>query len=277
LILSAVFHLREGEHYSDVACRAASLGFAGVSLGFDHRWSDAELLDIRAAFDEQGIHIVELRCYCNFITPRDGEARRNAERLGRALSAGAILNCDRAVTYAGSRSHDPDQPFAAHPDNWSDSTWELLVHRTWALLERTEDLGTQLCFEPNPATTLNSLESLSDLCADMSSSRVRIVLDPAAIFTAQAAANSRVALAEIFSALADTISAARATDVGVAEAGREHLSTEVPLGQGLLDYATYLQLVAALERDTPVIVKAQPSDAAYQQVLRFVRGAMPAS
>jgi sugar phosphate isomerase/epimerase len=275
--LSAVFHVHEGEDHADVARRAASLGYAGVSLGFDHRWTDEELIAIRTAFDEQALDIVELRCYCNFITPRDDEARRNAGRLGRALSAGAILNCDQAVTYAGSRSRDPDQPFASHPDNWSDATWELLVHRAWDLLDRTEDLGIRLCFEPNATTTLNSLESLADLCADMSTARVRIALDPAAIFTAKAAGNSRVALAEIFSALADTIAAARATDVELIDAGPEPVAREAPLGEGMLDYATYLQLVDALEEDIPVIVKAQPTDEAYRQALRFLRGAVPAS
>jgi sugar phosphate isomerase/epimerase len=275
--LSAVFHVREGEDHADVARRAASLGYAGVSLGFDHRWSDEELIGIRTAFDAQALDLVELRCYCNFVTPRDDEARRNAKRLGRALSAGAILNCDHAVTYAGSRSRDPDQPFASHPDNWSDATWELLVHRAWDLLDRTEDLGIRLCFEPNATTTLNSLESLADLCADMSSARVRIALDPAAIFTAAAAGNSRVALAEIFSALADTIAAARATDVELIDAGPEPVAREAPLGEGMLDYPTYLQLVDALEEDTPVIVKAQPTDEAYRQALRFLKGAMPAS
>ena len=267
---AAAMRLLEGETYADMASRAARLGYSGVSLGFDHRWTDAELVAMRQAFDEQGVRIAELGCYCNFITPRDDEAARNTERLQRALQAGAILNCDHAVTYAGSRHPDPDQPFAPHPDNWADATWETLIKRVWALLEGVDDIGVSLCLEPSPATPLNSLDSLAEFSADASSVRVRIALDPAAIFTPAGAADSRRALAEIFATLADSIAIARATDLGLIEAGPEPRIAPAPLGQGVLDYETYLKLVNALELDTPVVVKYQPSDEAYGAARHFL-------
>jgi len=268
--LSAAIRPREGETYPDVARRAARLGFRGVSLGFDHRWSDRDLLAIRQAFDEAGVQIVELGCYCNFITPRDEETQRNFQRLQKALEAGAVLNCDHAVTFAGSRSPDLEEPFAAHPENWADATWELLVARAWALLDAVEDLGVCLCFEPSPTTTLNSLESLTDLTADLATSRVRIALDPAAIFTPAAAQDTRHALAEIFSQLADTIAVARASDFRLVEAGPEPRMETVPVGQGLLHYGAYLQFIQALELDTPLIVKHQPTDDAYLAARDFL-------
>ena len=267
---AAAMRLLEGETYADMASRAARLGYSGVSLGFDHRWTDAELVAMRQAFDEQGVRIAELGCYCNFITPRDDEAARNIERLQRALQAGAILDCDHAVTYAGSRHPDPDQPFAPHPDNWADATWETLIKRVWALLEGVDDIGVSLCLEPSPATPLNSLDSLAEFSADASSVRVRIALDPAAIFTPAGAADSRRALAEIFATLADSIAIARATDLGLIEAGPEPRIAPAPLGQGVLDYETYLKLVNALELDTPVVVKYQPSDEAYGAARHFL-------
>jgi len=263
--LSAAMRLREGETYGDLAHRSDALGFRGVSIGFDHRWSETDLIAIRKAFDEQGVQIVELRCYCNFVTPRDDEAQRNLDRLARALEAGALLNCDHAVTYAGSRHPDPDQPFAPHPDNGSDETWELLIHRVWTLLDQADDLGVCLCFEPSPTTTLNSLDSLTELMADTATFRVRIALDPAAIFTPRAASAPGHALAEVFAALADTIAVARATDVALIEATDEPRIEPAPLGQGVLDYPTYVKLLDALELDTPLIVKYQGSDAAYRR------------
>ncbi|NQT88601.1 sugar phosphate isomerase/epimerase [bacterium] len=273
--LSAAFHVPDGQGFPEVARRAASIGFAGVSLAFDPGWSDAELLDIRAAFDDQGVEIVELRCHCNFVTPRTAEARTNLKTLRRAMTAGAILNCDHAVTCAGSRGRDPNQPLAPHPDNGSDAAWEVLVHRAWEVLDRSEDLGIKLCFEPCATTTLNSLESLSDLCADLASMRVRIALNPAAIFNAKAAGDSRVALAEVFGELTDTIAVAHATDVALIEKGPTPVPAEAPLGEGVLDYATYLKLVAALELDTPVVVQPQPTDDAYRAALRYLAKAAP--
>jgi len=265
--------LRQGETHADLARRAAALGYRGISTGFDHRWTESDLIAIRQAFDEQGVDIVELGCYCNFVTPRDDEARRNAERLRWALQAGALLNCDHAVTYAGSRHPDPDQPFAPHPDNWSDATWDLLVQRIWALLGGVDDIGVCLCFEPSPTTTLNSLESLAALTADVGSVRVRLALDPAAIFTPRAARKPRVALAEIFATLGDTIAVARATDVSLIEAGPEPKVAPAPLGQGVLDYETYLKLVEALELDTPVLVKYQGRDEDYRAAHDFLAAA----
>ena len=45
------------------------------------------------------------------------------------------------------------------------------------------------------------------------------------------------------------------------------------LGQGVLDYETYLKLVDALDLDAPVVVKYQPTDDAYRQARRFLAAA----
>ncbi len=264
--LAAAMRPGKGESYVETARRAVRLGYRAVSLAFDAGWADGDLLAIREAFDEAGVGIAELGCRCNFLTPRADEARQVVERLRRALAAGAILDCDRVVTWAGSRHPDPSQPCAAHPDNWSDATWDLLVQRTWSLLSGADDLGVGLCFEPRATTTLNSLDSLADLNTDTASVRVGIALDPAAIFTPVAARHPSLALAEIFDRLADTIVLARATDLALVEAGAEPTIQPAPLGEGLLDYVAYLKLLDALERDTPMVVPLQPSDQAYAAV-----------
>jgi sugar phosphate isomerase/epimerase len=262
--LSAVMRLREGETWDGLARRAAGLGFRGVSLPFDPRWTEQDLLAIRQAFDEAGVGIVELACRCNLLTPRDEESRRNLQQLSAALGAGALLNCDHAVIRAGSRHPDPNQPFAPHPDNGADATWDLLVQRIWALLDGVEDLGVCLCLRPAPTTPLNTLDSLAELMADTATFRVRVALDPAAILTPAGAQDSRRALAEIFSVLADKIAVAHATDVRLIEAAPEPEVEAAPLGEGVLDYETYVKLLAALQLDTPLVVEAQESGDAYR-------------
>jgi len=268
--LGAALRPRDGESVADLARRAAVLGFRGVSLGFDHRWTEADLLAARYAFDLAGVEILELGCYCNFLSPRDDEWHRNLSRVQAALQAGALLNCDHAVTYAGSRSPDPDQPFGPHPDNWADATWDLLIQRIWAVLDGVEDIGVRLCFEPHPATTLNTLDNLADLANDAATFRVRIALDPAALLTPAAAGDPRRALAEIFATLADTIAVARATDAALVGEGKEARVEPVPPGQGVLGYETYLKLISALELDTPLLVRHQASDEEYVAARDFV-------
>ena len=77
--------------------------------------------------------------------------------------------------------------------------------------------------------------------------------------------------------LADTIAVAHATDVVLDETGLVPAAAEAALGEGALDYATYLKLVDALELDTPVVVRPQPTDDAYRSALQFLQGAAPAS
>lgn len=268
--LSAAMRRNEGEAWAALARRVAELGFRGVSLPFEQGWGEADLVALREAFDSERVEIVELGCDCNFVTRSEEVSRRNFERLSRALDAGALLNCDHVTTRAGSRHLDPAQPLAAHPDNWADPTWDLFVNRVWALLDEVEDVGVRLCFEPHPATTLNTLDSLSNLMADVATVRVRVALDPAALFDAAAAAEPSPALAEIFATLADTIAVVRATDVRLVGAVDEPMAEQAPLGEGVLDYATCLKLVNALELDTPVIVPEQPSDAAYRAAHDFL-------
>ncbi len=268
--ISAAVRPPEGADWAGLARRMAGLGFRGLSLPFDPRWTDEQLIAIRAALDRQGAEVVGLACECNFLTPLEEANRSNFVFLGRALAAGAILNCDHVVTHAGSRHPDPTQPLAPHPDNWADSTWDLLVRRAWALLDETEDVGVRLCFEPHPATTLNTLDSLASLMADVATVRVRVALDPAAILSPEAASEPKRALAEIFSTLADAIAVARATDVRLVQIGDEPLTEPAPLGEGVLDYGTYLKLISALDLDTPLIVPLQDSDAAYRKAHDFL-------
>jgi sugar phosphate isomerase/epimerase len=271
--LSAVMRRGEGDTWAALARRASGLGFRGVSLPFDPTWGEAELVSMREAFDTAGVGVVALECDGNFLTPSEEVCRRGFGLLRRALEAGALLNCDHVVTHAGTRHPDPSQPLATHPDNWADAAWDLLVKRVWALLDEVEDVGVRLCFEPHPATTLNTLDSLANLMADAASVRVRVALDPAAIIGAEAAAQPTRALAEIFASLADTIAVARATDLRLLRSGDEPLVEPAPLGEGVLDYPTYLRLVNALELDTPLIVPLQGSDAAYRTAHAFLAAA----
>ena len=57
------------------------------------------------------------------------------------------------------------------------------------------------------------------------------------------------------------------------EAGEETKVRPVPLGQGSLDYTTYLKLLGALQLDTPLVVPAQPSDEAYRRARDFLADA----
>lgn len=271
--LSACMPPRPGEPWPAFAARVAAPGFRGVSLAFDARWADADLLALRAALDEAHVEVVELAAHCNFLTPSEDEARANFAALARAMAAGALLNCDHVVTHAGSRNPDPARPLAPHPENWADATWDLLIRRIWALLDSVEDLGVRLCFEPHAASTLNSLDSLAALMADVATVNVRIALDPAALFTAEAAARPKHALAEIFETLADTIAVARASDVRLIEATDEPLVERTAPGQGVLDYPTYLKLLNTLELDTPLIVPRQESDADYRAAHDFLAAA----
>jgi len=271
--LAAAIPPRQGEPWHALAARAAALGFTGLSLPFDPAWTDADLMAIRAALGRHGVEIVELAAHCNFLTPSDREARRNLATLARAMEAGALLNCDHVVTHAGTRRPGTGRHTAPHPDNWADATWDLLVQRIWALLDAVQDLGVRLCFEPCPTTTLNTLDSLAALTADVTSVRVAVALDPAAIFSPQAAANSRQALAETFAVLADTIALARATDVRLVGTTDEPLLERVAPGEGVLHYPTYVKLINALELDTPIVVPAQPSDAAYRKARGFLASA----
>jgi len=271
--LSASLRPHAGEGWPAFAHRAASLGFRGLALPFNPAWTDADLLRIRQALDEQQIEVVELTAHGNFLTPSEDEVRRGLEALSRAMQAGALLNCDHVVTHAGSRCPDPRQPLAPHPDNWADATWDLLIRRIWSLLDSVEDMGVRLCFEPCATTTLNSLDSLAALMADVATVNVRIALDPAALFNVEAAARPKEALADIFATLADTIALARATDVRLVPGADEPLLERVAPGQGVLDYGTYLKLLNALELDTPIVVPHQENDAAYRAAHDFLAAA----
>ncbi len=268
--LAAALRPDGGQSFADLAAKAREVGFRCLALPFEPGWDQAQLLDLREACDRAGVELAALDCHCNFLTPREDEVRENFARLGAALRAGALLNSNLVITHAGSRHPDPSQPYAPHPENWADKTWDTLIQRIWALLDEVEDNGVCLCFEPRPTTTLNTLEALAELVADATSVRVRIALDPAAIMTGEAGRESGRALAEIFGRLADTIRAAYATDLEVVEAGEEVRARPVPLGQGCLDYPTYLKLLDALREDTPLIVRARGSGAACRRAREFL-------
>ena len=119
---------------------------------------------------------------------------------------------------------------------------------------------------------LSSVERLARLLREVGSPRVKVLIDPVNLVTADSYYDTTALLDTIFDALGERIVSAHAKDVAISGLRRNehgmlsvcHLDEVVP-GKGNLDYATFLRRLHALGRD--VIVHAEHLGSQDEQIV----------
>jgi sugar phosphate isomerase/epimerase len=176
----------------------------------------------------------------------DAASRADGGRRLAALIAAARGLGTRVVTLCtGSRdSHDM---WRRHPDNGSAAAWTDMRASVDAALAVAEAHDVTLAFEPERNNVVANAADGRRLLDEIGSPHLRVVLDAANLFDGPDLSRQDQTLAEAFALLGDDVVLAHAKDVRAD-------GTIVAAGQGQLDYGRYLDLLAQLPRDVPLIL-----------------------
>jgi sugar phosphate isomerase/epimerase len=239
------------------AVRAA--GLSAVQLGLDSAGleplpahiDDATASRIGEAFVREGVELSAVSGTFNAIHPDRVWRAECIRRVG--LLAG---RCDRlgtrVITLCTGTRH-PTNMWRFHPDNARPEAWEEMVETMRALVRHGEANEVDLAFEPEVVNVVDTAEKAERLIAEVSSPRLRLVMDPANYFHPDMLPRMSEVLEEVFARVGRFIALAHAKDVRPPEPGQDEC-VRPAAGTGVLDYAHYLRLLRATGYDGALIM-----------------------
>ncbi len=225
--------------------RALHFNFACAGLtSLPEVLDEATCHAIRDEFERRDLVMVGVSATYNTIHP-DAE-RRAAEtaRARRIIELCPALGTELATLCTGTR--DPDDMWRAHAANEDPDAWRDLLGTLDLLLQTAESASVSLGVEPETANVVSSAARARSLLDTVGSERLRIVLDPANLVTAETAERQEAILTDAFELLGDHLVQVHAKDVAV--------GGHVAAGLGLLDYDLYFRLLRRYDVTAPVIM-----------------------
>jgi len=237
--VEGVFEAVKAHSMECVQFNMASAGLASMPDEID----PAIIARIHYAAQASGVEIAAMSGTFNMIHPDLAEREKGQRRLRvlaaacQGLGAGVITLC------TGTR--DPLNMWRRHPENDLPEAWSDLLHAIEAALRIAEDERVTLAFEPEHANVINSARRGRALLDAMQSPRLKVVVDGANLI--EPGDDQKRVLDEAFDLLGEEIVIAhgkdRAVDGGFCAAG-----------QGILDYAHYLDLLQHISFSGPFIL-----------------------
>lgn len=204
---------------------------------------------VRGAAAERNVTVTAVSGTFNMAHPDERVRRDGLRRLGVIAGSCERLGTSTITLCTGTR--DPENMWRRHPGNGTTEAWQDMLATMQEALERAEEHGVTLAFEPEINNVVGSAQKGRRLLDEMRSPRLKVVMDAANLFDAEDPARglsrSKEILYEAFELLGDDIVIAHAKDV---RASGEIMAA----GKGDLDYDLYLEHLLRAGYDGPLIL-----------------------
>lgn len=227
---------------------------------------------VREAFARCDVVIAEVGAWSNMIGPEQDKRSKNlamvAERLALAEEVGA--RC--CVNYAG--TVEPGRDWGPLAANFSRETFDLIVQTVRDLLAAVKPTRTKFTLEVMRTCPPDSVDNYLELIRAIDRPAFGVHLDPANMFySPRQCFDSGATILDAVRRLGPWIASCHAKDLTVRPGLAVHIDECVP-GTGVLDYRAYVDGLAALGRDVPLMLEHLKTEAEYRQAAEFVRGTM---
>ena len=244
--------------------REAGFTSAGSYTGIGNKnpWlsaSSAEIVELKNALVEYDVVPFDFMVWTNLIHPDAAIRQANLRYVAENIEAAERVGCPMVTTITG--SCDPDYYIAAHPDNWSDDVWKLTLKSLRQLLDDTAGMKAALGMEACVTTNIDSPSAHKRLMNDIGDSRCKVCLDPTNMLTLSTFYHTTELLNDCFDTFGEDILGCHGKD-DIIERDRMLLHiTEVPAGQGTMDYETYLVRMSHMKWPRTLLIEhLKPED-----------------
>ncbi len=223
---------------------------------------------IEAAFRKHDVVIAEVGRWVNLL---DADPQRRAANLkvvteGLALADEIGARC--CVDIAG--SYNPKVWFGPHPDNVSRRYFDEIVENARKIIDAVKPRRARFCYEMMGWALPDGPDEYLELIKAVDRPAFGVHLDPCNIINSPRRFYQNTALLhECFDKLGPWIASCHAKDLAWEVEMNVHFR-EVTLGQGQLDYATYLKRLAALPGDVPLMIEHMANEQEYDKSREYL-------
>ena len=226
------------------------------------------------AAQQAGITIAEVGAWSNPLSSDPQQREAALQKCTDALSLAEEVGAVCCVNITGSRGAQWDGP---DPENLTTETFDMIVESVRRIIDSVQPTRTFYALEMMPWALPDSPQSYLELIKAVDRAALGVHLDPVNIINSPRRyyENGDV-IRECIKLLGPHLKTCHAKDIKLHSRLTVHLD-EVLLGQGHLDYPTFLQELHRLPWDIPLLLEHLPDQASYQQAAAHLRAVAQAA
>ena len=247
-------------------------GYTAAALPLSREADDQTIQVFLDAAQAADIVVAEVRAWSNPIDPDPEKARSAIVHCQQSLAWAERTGARCCVNIAGSRN--PRKWDAPDPDNFTADTFDLIVQTTREIIDAVKPLRTYFTLETMPWIFPSSPDEYLALVRAIDRRGFGVHLDPVNMINCpERAYRSGDFIRDCFAKLGSHIRSCHAKDIVLRENLTVHLDECQP-GQGTLDYRVFLDELAKLDPDIPLVLEHLKTEAEYAAAASYIRGMM---
>jgi sugar phosphate isomerase/epimerase len=209
--------------------------------------------DIEAAFGAEDVMLAEIGIWRNLISPDAGIRKANIAYACEKLAIADAVGARCAVSYIG--SFEPGTDYAPHPDNLGELAFDASVETCQAIIDTVKPRRARFALEMMQYALPDSVDCYVALIEAIDRPAFAAHFDPVnLIMTPRQYFDSGTLIRECFAKLGQYVVSCHAKDIILHDRAALHFD-EVMIGDGVLDYHTYLTALEVLPADVPLMLE----------------------
>ncbi len=224
---------------------------------------------IQDAFKAENVIISEVGAWVNLLDPDAEKRRKNfayvESRLALAEAVGAVCCVDIAGSY------NPTVWYGPHPKNLSKEFFDATVENCRKLIDHVKPKRTRFSIEMMSSSVPDSAESYLRLIQAVDRKAFGVHIDVCNVISSPARFyDTGSFIRETIAKLAPWILSCHAKDLEWRPEMNLHFVEVIP-GRGSVDYRAYLTALAALPRETPLMLEHLSKAEEYAEGAAYIR------
>ncbi len=226
------------------------------------------ILACTEAFSKEDVIIAEVGRWVNLMDSDPEKRKANLKTVTEGLALAEAIGARCCVDIAGSMS--PTSWFGPHPENLSQGFFDAAVENARKILDAVNPKRAKFCYEMMGWSIPDSLDSNLKLLRAVDRKSFGVHLDPCNLVNSPGRFYRNAELInECFDKLGPWIVSCHAKDLVWDVEMNVHFR-EVRPGTGSMDYQTYLDRLAAVDRDVPLMLEHLPNSEEYDKARAYV-------
>jgi len=231
---------------------------------------DADMLRaIQSAFEAENACIAEVGAWKNMLDPDAAKRRENLEYVVERCALAEAVGARCCVDIAG--SYNPESWYGPNPKNLSREFFDATVENCRYVIDSVKPTRTKFTIEMMGWNLPDGPDAYVELIRAVDRKAFGVHLDVCnGINSPRRFYENTAFIEECFRKLGPWIVSCHAKDLQWVVEMNVHF-LEVPPGRGQIDYKAYLQCLANLGRDTPLMLEHLKTAAEYDEGRDYIR------
>ena len=238
------------EDFEAFARAHSAHGYSAAYVPVSLKLEDAPAFE--RAFAAEDVMLAEVGIWRNLITPNETKRKANREYAVNCLALADATGAKCAVSYIGSYSDTDYGPDAA---NLGADAFDACVEAVRYLLDTVKPKRAKFALEMMQYSLPDSVDGYVDLIKAVDRPMFGAHFDPVnLVMTPRVYWNNAALIRECFTKLGGHVVSCHAKDIILHHQAALHLD-EIIIGQGVIDYGTYLRELSKLPRAVPLMLE----------------------